>query len=421
MHDVIIIGGGLGGLCAAAYLRQRGARVALLERAPQPGGRALSLEDQGYHLDLGPHALYRQGAGVAALSGLGIQPVGSAPPLAGVGLLGDTSGALPTTPWRLLTTRLLSLRGRLALARVLSALPKLDTAAFDHMTWQGWLHDHVQPPDARALLAALARLATYSDAPAVASAGATLAQLRLGLGGVLYLDGGWRSLIGQLTEAAAGTDWRLGCRAVSIDGAAGDFQVGLEGGAVIRGAAVVIAAGPKVVDALLGTAFAEALIPARAAALAVGLPASAVTGPAFALGIDAPLYLSDFSRGAQVAPAGGAVIHVARYLSPNARGDRASLEALLDRLHPRWRAAQPVTRYFGQMTVSHAIPAAADGGLAGRPAVQQRPGICLAGDWVGPEGLLADAALASGRAAARSVLGISATDEAPHGAGQAAA
>ena len=45
---------------------------------------------------------------------------------------------------------------------------------------------------------------------------------------------------------------------------------------------------------------------------------------------------------------------------------------------------------------------AAGGGLAGRPgvAVPDRPGTFVAGDWVGPEGHLADAVLASARAAA---------------------
>ncbi|HEX7459355.1 MAG TPA: hypothetical protein VF279_01915, partial [Acidimicrobiales bacterium] len=49
---------------------------------------------------------------------------------------------------------------------------------------------------------------------------------------------------------------------------------------------------------------------------------------------------------------------------------------------------------------------AGNGGLRGRPAVGDTgtPGIHLAGDWVGPDGLLADAALASGYAAGRRAL-----------------
>lgn len=47
------------------------------------------------------------------------------------------------------------------------------------------------------------------------------------------------------------------------------------------------------------------------------------------------------------------------------------------------------------------------GGLEGRygPAVPDTEGLYVAGDWVGPAGMLSDAAVASGRRAARRVLG----------------
>ena len=46
------------------------------------------------------------------------------------------------------------------------------------------------------------------------------------------------------------------------------------------------------------------------------------------------------------------------------------------------------------------------GGMAARPAVSvpERPGIYLAGDWVGPEGSLVDASFASAREAAHAIL-----------------
>jgi hypothetical protein len=52
------------------------------------------------------------------------------------------------------------------------------------------------------------------------------------------------------------------------------------------------------------------------------------------------------------------------------------------------------------------LPTAADGGFAGRPATQV-PGVAnlfLVGDWIGPEGFLADASLASARSVAQQVL-----------------
>jgi hypothetical protein len=52
------------------------------------------------------------------------------------------------------------------------------------------------------------------------------------------------------------------------------------------------------------------------------------------------------------------------------------------------------------------MPRAETGGLAGRPRVTDsgQPGVLIAGDWVGPEGLLADASLASGHEAGRQAL-----------------
>jgi hypothetical protein len=53
--------------------------------------------------------------------------------------------------------------------------------------------------------------------------------------------------------------------------------------------------------------------------------------------------------------------------------------------------------------VANTLPLASSGGLAGRPGVADTgvPGVTMAGDWVGPVGLLADASLASGYAAGR--------------------
>jgi phytoene dehydrogenase-like protein len=59
-----------------------------------------------------------------------------------------------------------------------------------------------------------------------------------------------------------------------------------------------------------------------------------------------------------------------------------------------------VQRFLHEMTVCHALPRPG-AGLAGRPGIDATglPGVFLAGDWVGPVGLLADAALSSGEAA----------------------
>jgi len=127
----------------------------------------------------------------------------------------------------------------------------------------------------------------------------------------------------------------------------------------------------------------------------------------FALGIDQPLYLSVHSAVAKLAPAGGATIHVAKYLdpdvSPDAKFDERQLEGVLDLIQPGWREAVVDRRFLPSMTVYHALVTAAQGGTAGRPgpAVPNVANLYVVGDWVGPQGLLADASLASAKQAAR--------------------
>jgi phytoene dehydrogenase-like protein len=55
MHDVVVIGGGLGGLLTAAILGRRGRKVLVLERAGEVGGRLRSTDIDGYVLDAGAY------------------------------------------------------------------------------------------------------------------------------------------------------------------------------------------------------------------------------------------------------------------------------------------------------------------------------------------------------------------------------
>jgi hypothetical protein len=77
-------------------------------------------------------------------------------------------------------------------------------------------------------------------------------------------------------------------------------------------------------------------------------------------------------------------------------------------VQPGWRDVVVTRRYLPAMTVTHAVVTAAGGGLPGRPgpALSSLRGCWVAGDWVGPEGMLADASLASARRAAQLALAV---------------
>ncbi len=51
---IVVIGAGFSGLSAAAYLARDGYRVTVLEKNAQPGGRAHTLEQDGFRFELGP-------------------------------------------------------------------------------------------------------------------------------------------------------------------------------------------------------------------------------------------------------------------------------------------------------------------------------------------------------------------------------
>ena len=63
----IVVGGGLAGLTAAATLARGGHAVTVLEGAQHVGGRARSRNKDGFDINIGPHALYRAGGGLAVL------------------------------------------------------------------------------------------------------------------------------------------------------------------------------------------------------------------------------------------------------------------------------------------------------------------------------------------------------------------
>jgi len=57
MQRVGIIGGGIGGIAAALYLRRAGFDVSVFERHPAPGGKLSRLQHDGFTFDLGPTVL----------------------------------------------------------------------------------------------------------------------------------------------------------------------------------------------------------------------------------------------------------------------------------------------------------------------------------------------------------------------------
>ncbi len=408
--DVVVVGAGLAGLAAGATAAQ-GASTLILD-GHQPGGRASTDERGKYRFNRGPHALYRGGEAQAVLARLGVSTPGAFPAVTGAqARLGDRVDALPATAATLLRSRLLSLRGKIALVRFLSGAKKWRPADVAGLTVGQWLDTFKLPEDARKVALWLVRTATYTNNEDRLSADVAAGQIQLALANnVLYLDNGWGSMVDSLTAAAQrnGAEIRTGASVTSIKRRSdGDLVLTLSGGEEIQAGSVVLAAGtPGAAAALLGDhppAWRDLGPEVEASVLDLGLHRGLEHPNLF--GIDPPIYLVDHAKSAKhLAPEGGGLVHVARYLPLGDTTPAAELRAGLEE-HARMYGVEPSNveeqRFLLRMTVVGMVPTPASGGLAGRPAIDSSgvPGVFVAGDWVGPRGWLADASLSSGEAA----------------------
>lgn len=411
--DAIVVGGGLAGLASAAYLARAGRSVTVLERSSHAGGRAITNRQGGFEFNLGPHALYRAGAARKVLDELGVVYSGKAPPLSGYGIFEGRLHTLSPTPWWLLRTPLLRGRAKLQSARLLTTLPAIDPHKQRNISLREWLDRQTNRPDARRQVEALVRVTTYANDPERLSAEVALHQLKFGFRGVLYLDHGWQTLVDGLRRVAEAAGARIvtGAKVAGIERDDSVRGVRLDDGSTLAAAAVIVATTPDVAAQVIGDErLAQQPAPVRAACLELGLSRLPDPKVTFALGLDQPTYFSVHSATAQLAPEGAAMVHVAKYLPADdgmdARATERELEGVLDLTQPGWRDVLRERRFLPDMTVVSAMATAERGGFAGRTPVEVAGtrGLFLAGDWVGPEGWLSDASLASAKAAAQAAL-----------------
>lgn len=421
-YDALIIGGGVAGLTAATFIARQGKRVRLFEQAQALGGRARTKTQDGFHFNIGPHALYRGGRGIEILRELGVTPSGQMPAVSGAFAIKDnTRHTFPSGITSLLTTSLFGLSAKLEAMRWLASLAKLDTEALMRVSLREWLDRHITHREVQDFLLAAMRIATYTNAPNLMSAGAAIRQLQLAFSkGVLYLDGGWQTMVDGLLDATlqAGVEIETGAKVERVERQASGAVGGLRtaDGQVVYATNIIVAASPAVAAALVErrdqsqlARWADESIPVRAACLDLALTRLPKAKALYAFGIDRPIYLSVHSASARLAPAGGALIHIAKYLAPDSDESPAEvegeLENLLDLVQPGWRACVAHRRFLPAMTVMNALAQAAQGGTEGRPGpqVDDVPGLYVVGDWVGTEGLLVDASLASARRAAEMI------------------
>ncbi|HEX4531677.1 MAG TPA: FAD-dependent oxidoreductase [Acidimicrobiia bacterium] len=414
-RSVVVVGAGLAGMTAAITAADEGARVTVLEARAHPGGRARTATTaDGFHFNQGAHALYRGGAAWEVLHGFGITPRGASPiATRAYGLRTDgTLDELPGTFTTLLRTRVLGVPGKLQLLQALARPARMATTVTPGTSVQQWIDGTTRRTDVRSVLALLGRISNYcGDLDALDAAAGVAQMVQAFTHGVVYLDDGWQQLVDELRQLAAARDITVHTRAkvAGIEPHADGVTVRSAQGVLTADAVVLASGGPRDVDTLVRGAsaavhrWAADERPVVATTLDVALRTLPVPDRRITCGLDEPTYFSVHTPYAHLAhgDAGGEVAHLLWYgeadVDPLAR-----LEWLLDRAQPGWHEQVVDWRHGRRLVVAHGRPLPGRG-LRGRPpvAVPDLARVYVAGDWVGPDGMLADAAFASGRAAGR--------------------
>jgi phytoene dehydrogenase-like protein len=412
--DVIIIGGGLAGLTTAALLARAGKAVTVFEHSSREiGGRARTAEIEGFYFNQGPHALYLTDATDSTLKEIGITYTGGIPAGKGYLISGGKKREIAGdySSW---------LSGKSDGSQFFISPTNIDFSQLESVTEQEWLDKNIHDINDAEIIKTIIRLNTYANDPDIQSIGPVLHQIYVGSrAGVMYLDGGWQTLVDGLLTVAKNAKAKIvmGKKAIRVKrNDSSGWQVLLDNKTEVSAKIVVIAAGPMDAYSLFDdndipdvlSKVAKEAKPIRLVCLDVALSSLPDKDTLFALGVDHPLYFSVHSAYAKLAPKVGALIHVAKYLGtsiePKPREDQPELEAFLDLLQPGWRQVLVKKRPLPNMVVSNALVTAADGGLGGRPNPRIAENLYIVGDWVGKEGLVSNAAVASAKHAAQQIL-----------------
>ncbi|WP_449538691.1 phytoene desaturase family protein [Ferdinandcohnia sp. Marseille-Q9671] len=414
--DCVIIGSGVAGLTASIYLARAGKSVLVLEKSKNIGGRGRTTEKEDSFLNLGPHALYTKGRSMEILQELGIYVKGGVVPTKGKIVQNGICYDIPATPYSLLTSPLLNWKAKKELLTFFINYKKIDTENLQHIPLRHWVEHKFKDKVAQHLILMLTRLSSYSNDPNRLSAGAALKQLQLG--NAMYLHYGWQSMIRQLEEKAEsfGVYFYREANVKMISGFSPQLKVYTNNEAVLA-KNVLSTASPDETYAMLEGHESFSILrklkernPVRVACMDLVL--SELPNPKinFAMDLENPFYFSNHSKIAKLSLQDYQIVHVMKYRNPSDTDDAKEIQnqliSFLGGIQPGWEEFVLYKRYLPTMIVSHNTVLAETNGFHGRPKpqVDQIPGLYVAGDWVGHEGMLVDAAFSSGRQAAEYII-----------------
>ncbi|MDB5084691.1 MAG: NAD(P)/FAD-dependent oxidoreductase [Bacilli bacterium] len=212
--DVIVVGGGIAGLSASAYLSRKQKKVALLERAVI-GGRAVTIRVKGFSFNFGAHAIYGRDTSVLRTFeqelGLHIDWRDFNPNKAHYDL-GAEMTPVPVNIHGLFRTKILAgMTHKIAFAyEVLRTLLRLEQG-HPHISIKQWLEQHDTDEDVKEMMLTLGSSNFFTSEPEQIPSDVFFNYYRrlfLSTKPVSYIGGGWQSLIDEflrVIEANEGT------------------------------------------------------------------------------------------------------------------------------------------------------------------------------------------------------------------------
>ncbi|WP_279401481.1 FAD-dependent oxidoreductase [Piscibacillus salipiscarius] len=370
------------------------------------------------YFNLGPHALYRKGKAKPILEELGIHICGKSPKLGGILIENNIEYVAPFSPLQLFTTRLFHTKERREWIAVLFKLMSIKPENLAQQTYQQWVMQVAHSKIVKSLLYTLGRLATYCHAPEKMSAKVTVSSIKKAMGGVLYLDGGWMTMIGQLHHRAirSGIHVQPHTFVKNIEPTQqNQIKLDLSDGREILGKNVLCTTGPHELNDMLSKKMAfpqrnffTQMIPVRGATLDVALKQLPKQKRLFAMDTTKPLYYSVHSGYARLSEDPmNAILHVFKYHHPDEHIDstitKNELELFLDKLQPGWQQYVISKRFIPNITVNQRLPQIGNERML-QSSKTGFPGLYIAGDWASPDSILADGAICSGKQAAEEII-----------------
>lgn len=410
--DVVIIGGGLTGLTAAVYLGENGLKVAVIEKGNRLGGRASTKEIAGSLYNLGPHAFYKKGAAVKTLENIGVSVGGGSPSLSGNIFYENEPFELPSSFLRILRTKLLTFQEKKEFIQLMLKIGTLDPSRHSQQTLKQWAEFHIKSKVNQLLFYSFCRLASYVNAPELVDAGVVLRQLKLSLGGAIYVNRGWQSIIDKLKEKGTklGVQFIKDSRVKEVDDA---NVIYLRKGEIhqLQAKWVISTVPPKevlgMVKGIENSKLANLLsncIPVKASCLDVTLSQLTDKNLHFSLDMNQSLYYSNHSHSSKLTyHPSYQVIHVMKYLRPEESvSTEQELETFLEKNQPGWKNYIVSKRYSPNLIVSYRYPTVGAEDIM-EHAIKEFPGLIVAGEWFGNHSLLAEAAVQSAKIAVEKI------------------